>query len=199
MSISSNQKDESKQSSSIPSACRPWEQQSPCLILIGMAGAGKTTIAKALSQAMSWPHADTDALMEAWFGVRLEEVRNRLGVKQFLKAEEDCILRLKLSRCIVSTGGSVIYSPKAMHKLQELGLIINLQAEYHTIAERINRFPDRGIAMAPGQTLEDLYWERYPIYEKYADLTVQTDKHNPQKCAQLIQELMHEKEQKFGK
>jgi len=151
-------------------------QQGKSIILIGMPGSGKTTLGRALAKKLSWAHVDTDFILQAWWGIDLETLRNKLGLKKFLQAEEETILSLKLNRCVISTGGSVIYSPKAMEYLKRLGHIVYLQASLKTLKERIALAPLRGLALKPGQTLEDLYKERTPLYEQYAQFRVHTEK-----------------------
>lgn len=156
---------------------RPFfAQEGKSLILIGMPGSGKTTLGKALAQKLSWVQVDTDFLLQAWWGIDLENLRNILGLKKFLKAEEDIVLNLKLNRCVISTGGSVIYSDKAMAYLQRLGVIIYLKAPLKALQTRIAKAPLRGLALKPGQSLADLYQERTPLYTKYAHFSLNTTK-----------------------
>lgn len=172
------------------------EENLNSISLIGMPGSGKTTLAKALSQHIGWAFVDTDYILEAWYGLPLEYLINRLGRDNFLRAEEQAIIDLNVTRTIIATGGSVIYSEQAMQKLKFIGRIIYLQADLHTIDERVAKYPQRGLVCRPDQTLEDIYEERTPRYSFYADLTIQTNQLSLQECLSFIQEWMYEKKEK---
>jgi shikimate kinase len=167
---------------------------SGCISLIGMPGSGKTTLGRALAAALSWAFVDTDHLLESWYGLPLEALRNRLGKEGFLTAEEDALVSLDVARCIVATGGSVIYSPAAMKRLKNIGEIVYLQADLETITARVAQNPERGLVMAPGQTIEGLYRERIPIYERYADMTLRTDECSLESCLTRLKDWMHAKQ-----
>ena len=177
-------------------ACRPLSGRkenngdSRCLSLIGMPGSGKSTLARELSSYLDWPWLDTDHLLEAWFGVGLEALKDRLGRERFLRCEEEIVLDLWVTRCIVATGGSVVYSDAAMRKLQNIGPVIYLQADPEVIASRVAQNPERGVVMQPGQDLAQIHAERKPMYEAYADLTLDTDRTDPGDCVeQIMREL----------
>jgi shikimate kinase len=157
-----------------------------CVSLIGMPGSGKSTLAEELSRFLQWPWLDTDHLLEAWFGAGLESLKERLGRDEFLRCEEEIVLDLWVRRCIVATGGSVVYSDAAMRKLQNIGPVVYLQADPEVIASRVARNPDRGVVMRPGQDLAQLHAERKSLYEAYADLTLDTAANGLQECVQRI-------------
>ncbi len=147
----------------------------PCISLIGMAGAGKSTLGLALAKRLQWAHVDTDRLMEAYWGASLQELLDRFGLDGFLRAEERLISELWLWRCIISTGGSVIYGPTAMDKLQDLGPVIYLRVGVQTVCDRVRDGRGRGLARRPGQSLEQLHAEREPLYRRAADLILDMD------------------------
>ncbi|NCC23584.1 MAG: shikimate kinase [Deltaproteobacteria bacterium] len=153
---------------------RPTDVE-PCLILVGMAGAGKTTIGRAVARALAWAHVDTDHIMEAWWGQDLESLRQRLGLEDFLRAEEQTILYLNIQRAVISTGGSVVYSEPAMRRLRAMGTIVHIHAGLDTIRSRIEAAPNRGLAMPPGYSLDDVYYERQELYLRYEQFRVSTD------------------------
>lgn len=174
---------------------RAWHsvpEHSPCLIFIGMPGAGKSTLASALARRLGWAHLDTDHLMEAWYGLPLEALRQALGREQFLRAEEETLLSLEVYRCVVATGGSAVYSPYAMEALKRNGVIIYLQADFPTISQRVGRHPERGLVMRPGQSLHDIYQERRILYERYADLVLSTASASIQDCIQKLEASIYE-------
>ncbi len=170
----------------IPGDNEDTNGETRCLSLIGMPGSGKSTLARELSGFLGWPWLDTDHLLEAWFGVELESLRERLGRERFLHCEEELVLDLWVRRCIVATGGSVVYSHAAMRKLQNIGPVVYLQADLEVITDRVARNPHRGVVMRPGQDLGQVYAERRPLYEAYADLSLDTAENNLQDCAQRI-------------
>ncbi len=145
------------------------------IILIGMAAAGKSTIGKQLADRLDLPFVDTDLLMEAWWGAPLQSIRDFLGLEAFLRAEAEQVLRLRLSGCVIATGGSVVYSEEAMARLREMGSVVYLRSSFETIARRLKNPLSRGLAMRPGQSIRDLYDERAPLYSRYAHLTVHAD------------------------
>ncbi len=162
-----------------------------CLSLIGMPGAGKSTLADSLARELDWAFVDTDLLLQSWFGLTLEELRNRLGNTAFLQAEEQMVLRLWLQRCIIATGGSVIYSQQAIQKLKDIGLIVYLQAGYQTIASRVSCHPERGLILGQNQTLHDIFLERTPKYMAAADLVLSTEEYGLKQCVQKIKDWIY--------
>lgn len=157
-----------------------------CISIIGMAAAGKTTIGKALASIIDWPAVDADHLIESIYGAPLQAITNVLTKDEFLDIESQALCGLRLKRCIISTGGSVVYREKTMQHLACLGPIIYLDVPFPIILERINRKPDRGLAIAPGQTIEDLYNERVELYKRYATWTVEGGDGSPSAYAQSI-------------
>ena len=142
------------------------------VILIGMAGAGKSTVGKALAQRLNWACADTDHIIEAHYGVVLQRIADTLSKDEFLDLECRVVLELRLSRTVLATGGSVVYRERAMRHLSSLGPLVYLDVSLPVILERIARKPDRGLAIAPGQTVEDLFLEREELYRRYADISL---------------------------
>lgn len=162
--------------------------------LIGMAGAGKSTLAPLLASRMGWEYIDTDSVVEAYYGRLLQDIVDRLGVTEFRKAEEYILSSLGVVRTVISTGGSVVYGEKAMQRLKGLGPVIYLRMKCETCLERVGGGEGRGLARDPGQTLESLYAERVPLYERYADFAVDTDSLSPEECAEHIFQWLKSKE-----
>ncbi|HDQ41525.1 MAG TPA: shikimate kinase [Desulfonatronum sp.] len=142
----------------------------PCISLIGMAGAGKSTVGRALAERLQWAHLDTDRLLEAHWGCALQDLVDGLGLEEFLRAEEKLVSELWLRRTVISTGGSVIYGPAAINRLKVLGPVIYLQVSADTVSARVEDGQGRGLARRPGQSLEQLYAEREPLYRAAAEL-----------------------------
>ena len=141
-------------------------------ILIGMPGCGKSCMGKAVSKKIGLKHLDADKVIEKRTGRTLSDIIFNDGVDAFKKIEEETLLSLKLDNVILSTGGSAIYYPAAMEHLKSIGCVVYLYCPYGVIEERLGDFSKRGVVLREGQTLKDLYDERCPLYEKYADVTV---------------------------
>lgn len=158
----------------------------PCITLIGMAAAGKSTLGEKLAQRLDWGQLDTDRYLESYYAISLQAIMDTYGLEEFLNIEESLVSELGLTRTIISTGGSVIYSGKAMAKLKHLGPVVLLDIQETTFIERVGNAENRGLAITPGTTLSDLYNERQPLYRAAADIVVSTDRHTPDECVELI-------------
>ena len=157
-----------------------------CISLIGMAGVGKTTIGKLAASALGWAFADSDHIIESAYAAPLQQISDALGKDAFIDMEAEIVGGLRLSRTVLATGGSVVYRASTMEHLRAMGPVVYLKARIDVILERIARNPDRGLAIAPGQTVEDLYREREGLYERYATVTVDTAGLSPERCARQI-------------
>lgn len=158
----------------------------PCLTLIGMAGAGKSTIGSLLAKKLDWAFLDTDQLIEALYARRLEEVTRSISREEFLDLEEKMIQSLQPSRTIIATGGSVIYRPAAMRHLACFGPVVYLKTDFEIIRQRIEEKPDRGLVIEAGQSLEGLYQERAPLYDKYCGIMCDSGAYDPDACVDFI-------------
>ncbi len=143
------------------------------IILIGMPGSGKTTLGMELAEILVYGYIDSDSVIVAREGKRLNEIIAEVGREGFLDVEAKVNSELCADRCVIATGGSVIYRDTAMQKLKELGKIVYLKLPYEVIASRLGDLTKRGVALREGFTLKDLYDERTPLYEKYAEITVE--------------------------
>ncbi len=159
--------------------------------LIGMPGCGKSTISKILAEKIGFSWIDTDLLIESWFGRPLEYIKNHLGNEDFLKFEEDIVSKLCVKRCVIATGGSVVYGKKAMKRLKALGPVVYLKCNLMEIKKRVSKNPDRGLVIEDEQTIDDLFNEREPLYEKYCDFYVRTDMYSPIECVKKIIKILN--------
>ena len=162
------------------------------IILIGMPGSGKTTIGTELAEVIGYGYIDSDSVIVAREGKRLHEIIAEVGRESFLDIEAKVNSELCADRCVIATGGSVIYRDHAMQKLKELGTIVYLKLDYEIIQSRLGDLQKRGVALKDGFTLKDLFEERAPLYEKYADVTVQL-------CGQSIAQSVQEVVKAIGK
>jgi len=142
------------------------------LILIGMPGAGKSTIGVLLAKALGMDFIDTDILIQQRSGRLLQDIIDHDGIDAFLAVEEEVLASLELTNSIIATGGSAVYSPKAMSALKRHGRVVYIQLPYEEVEKRITNITTRGIVLRSGNTLRDAYNERVPLYEHYADLTI---------------------------
>lgn len=150
------------------------EHPDPCIAIIGMAGSGKSTLGQALAARLGYAFVDTDNLMEAAYGAPLQAITDAISGEDFLDLEGRFVSSLRMGRAVISTGGSVVYRDAAMQHLRSLGPIVSLDAPLRVIQERIALKPDRGLVIAEGQTIEELYNERSALYNRYADIHCDT-------------------------
>ncbi len=142
------------------------------IILIGMPSCGKSTMGRLLSKELAYEFVDTDDVIIRRCGCPLRDILDREGLDGFKKREEEAICSVDVRRTVIATGGSAVYSPVSMAHLKELGRIVYLQLSFEELERRLGDLHERGVAIAPGSTLLDLYHERVPLYERYADITV---------------------------
>lgn len=145
------------------------------LTLIGMPGSGKSTVGVVLAKTLGFSFLDVDLVIQERQGALLQELLNRHGDQGFLDLEGETIRSLSPKRTVLAPGGSCVLREFAMAHLQSLGPIVYLRLSYPALEGRIHNLATRGIAFAPGQTLKDVYDQRRPLYERWADLTVDAD------------------------
>jgi shikimate kinase len=156
------------------------------IVLIGMSGAGKSTIGVLLAKALGMNYVDTDIVIQQQEGRLLQDIINSDGITEFMQIEERTVSELKFENCIIATGGSVIYSAKAMNVLKQDGQIIYLHVPYEEIENRLTNTTTRGIVIKPGTTLKDVYEERVPLYIKYSDKTFECSNKDIEHCVSEI-------------
>ena len=162
------------------------------LIMIGMPGAGKSTVGKRLAHSLSLPFFDTDQLIEERWGCSLQEIIDSEGLEAFRLKEEAGILSLRMASHVISTGGSVVYSSRAMAHLRDLGWILWLDLPLEELERRLaDGMENRGIVRTPNQSLPDLYRERRPLYERYAQIRVDALGKTDQQVVQEILKYLH--------
>ena len=155
-----------------------------------MPGSGKTTVGTELSEKIGYGYIDSDSVIVAREGKRLNELIEEVGREGFLDIEAKVNSELCADRCVIATGGSVIYRETAMEKLKTMGTVVYLQLPYTTIESRLGDLKKRGVALKDGFTLYDLYQERTPLYEKYADIIVPLDGKTVDESANAIKEAV---------
>lgn len=142
------------------------------IVLIGMPGAGKSTVGVVLAKKMGCRFVDCDLVIQERYGKLLHELIEEYGVEGFWKIENEVNASLMSEGSIIATGGSAVYGKEAMEHLRAIGQVVYLKLPYEEVEERLGDLNARGVTLLPGQTLKELYEERVPLYEKYAHVTV---------------------------
>lgn len=142
------------------------------IILIGMPGAGKSTVGVVLAKRMGYAFVDADLVIQSREGKLLHEIISERGVEGFWRVEESVGESIEAERTVIATGGSAVYGPKAMAHYKQIGTVVYLSLPLDEIRERLGDLNERGVTLREGQDLSGLYRERIPLYEKYADVTV---------------------------
>lgn len=162
------------------------------IILIGMPGAGKSTVGVVLAKALGYDFIDSDLIIQAKTGKRLFEIIDEVGIDGFLDVENRINSEIQTQRTIIATGGSVIYGEEAMEHLKSIGQVVYLKVSYESLEKRLGNLLKRGVAIRSGNTLLDLYNERVPLYEKYADITIDEQNRDIREVVEAIQDAMKE-------
>lgn len=142
------------------------------IILIGMPGCGKSTVGVLLAKRLGYRYMDVDLLIQEEAGARLFEILRDKGGDYFAALEDRVGASIDASRTVIATGGSMVYGEAAMAHLKRIGKVVYLRVPLAELEHRVNNFETRGILMQEGQTLADIFAERTPLYERYADITV---------------------------
>lgn len=142
------------------------------VILIGMPGCGKSTIGVVLAKTLNYSFLDADLLIQEQTGKRLQQIIDYDGLDTFYEIEEKVLSGIQCDRTVVATGGSAIYYPAAMEHLKELGAVVYIQLSCENVKHRLGNLASRGVAGAKDKTVDELYAERVPLYEKYADFII---------------------------
>lgn len=145
------------------------------IILIGMPGAGKSTIGVILAKVLGYHFVDADIVIQEQEKRLLHEIIEQEGVDGFLAIENRVNSQIEEEKAVISTGGSVVYGKEAMEHFAQTGTIIYLKLGYEALEKRLGDLHGRGVVLREGQNLKTLYEERIPLYEKYAHLTVEED------------------------
>ncbi len=169
------------------------------IVLVGMPGCGKSTCGVLLAKLMLMSFVDTDLIIQQKSGALLQDIINNYGIEEFAKREEEVLSSLEEKNSVISTGGSAVYSEKAMHHLKREGIVVYIKTSLDTIKSRITNFSTRGILIKKGNSLEDLFKERTPLYEKYADITVECNNENAIENVYKIIEALNLYEGKLSK
>lgn len=142
------------------------------IVLIGMPGAGKSTIGVILAKVLGYNFIDSDLLIQEQEKCLLKDIIEKDGLEGLITIEEQVNADINTENAIIATGGSVIYGARAMEHLREIGVVVYIRLSYETIETRLDNIKQRGVVFQEGQSLKSLYEERCPLYEKYAHIIV---------------------------
>lgn len=140
--------------------------------LIGMPASGKSTVGVLLAKRLGYSFVDSDILIQEQEKRLLKEIIAQEGIEGFMEVENRVNAGICVERSVIAPGGSVIYGKEAMEHLTEISTIVYLKLSYEELEKRLGNLVDRGVVLKNGMTLRDLYNERVPYYEKYADITI---------------------------
>ncbi len=161
------------------------------IILIGMPGAGKSTVGVVLAKRMGYRFMDTDIVIQEQVGMLLNDIIAQRGTEGFKETENSILSHIKAEKTVIATGGSAVYGKEAMANLKNLGKVVYLKQSCRSISNRLGNLSKRGVAMKKGQTLRQLYDERTPLYEKYADIVIDCGKKTISRIAGEIEDRIY--------
>lgn len=165
------------------------------ITLIGMPASGKSTVGVLLAKRLGYSFVDVDIVIQEQEGRLLKEIIAKEGQDGFLAVENRINAGLNVRHSVIAPGGSVIYGKEAMEHLKEISTVVYLKLSYESVEERLGNLVDRGVVLKDGMTLRDLYEERVPYYEKYADITIDENGLDAGKTVDRLRTIM---EERFG-
>ena len=164
------------------------------IIIIGMPGAGKSTAGVILAKTLGMKFIDTDIVLQEKSGRLLQEMIDGDGPDAFLTGEEETLLSLQAHNTVIATGGSAVFSRRAMEHLKRDGVVVYLKVSFEEMEKRLSNITTRGIVLHAGQSLRDMYSGRVPLYEKYADITIDcSDEDFETVVEKIVRELKNRK------
>ncbi len=165
------------------------------ITLIGMPASGKSTVGVLLAKRLGYSFVDVDIVIQEQEGRLLKDIIATEGQDGFLAVENRINAGLNVRHSVIAPGGSVIYGKEAMEHLKEISTVVYLKLSYDSVEERLGNLVDRGVVLKDGMTLRDLYEERVPYYEKYADITIDENGLDAGKTVDRLRSIM---EERFG-
>lgn len=163
------------------------------ITLIGMPGVGKSTIGVVLAKVLGYQFLDSDLLIQKQEKRRLSEIIEEEGYRGFQEVENRVNAAIDVENTIIATGGSVVYCEEAMEHLKSIGTVVYLKLSLQALSKRLGNLKGRGVLLRDGQTLADLYDERTPLYEKYADIVVDEEGKDLEASLESLLKILREK------
>ena len=152
---------------------------------------GKSTIGVVLAKVLGYQFLDSDLLIQKQEGRKLHQIISQEGNEGFKIIENRVNASIQAEETVIATGGSVIYCPEAMEHLKSIGTVVYLKLSLEPLSKRLGNLKGRGVLLKEGQTLEDLYRERTPLYEKYADIVIDEEGKDLEGCLQAVLEKLN--------
>lgn len=166
------------------------------IILIGMPGAGKSTLGVVLAKVLGYQFLDSDLLIQKQEKRKLHEIIAAEGYRGFQKIENQVNASIETENTVIATGGSVVYCEEAMTHLKSVGTVVYLKLSLDNLSKRLGNLKGRGVLLKDGQTLGGLYEERSPLYEKYADIVIDEEGKDLEASLKSVLEILKEKDGK---
>lgn len=160
------------------------------ITLIGMPGVGKSTLGVVLAKVLGYQFLDADLLIQKQEKKRLYQIIDEYGPEGFMAVENRVNASIEAECTVIATGGSVVYCQEAMEHLKSIGKVVYLKLSLNSLSKRLGNLKGRGVLLKEGQTLEDLYRERIPLYEKYADIVVDEEGKDLEASLQAVLETL---------
>ena len=157
------------------------------ITLIGMPGAGKSTLGVVLAKILGYEFLDSDLLIQKEEKRRLYQIIEEEGFKTI---ENRVNASIDTENTVIATGGSVVYCSEAMEHLKSIGKVVYLSLSLESLEKRLGNLKKRGVLLKEGQTLKSLYEERVPLYEKYADIVVDEEGKDLEASLQALLETL---------
>lgn len=156
------------------------------IVLIGMPGVGKSTLGVVLAKVLGYQFLDADLLIQKQERKRLYQIIDEVGIEGFVQVENRVNASIEAEQTVIATGGSVVYCEEAMKHLKSIGTVVYLKLSLKSLKKRLGNLSRRGVILKEGQTLQDLYEERVPLYEQYADVVVDEEGKDLERSLQEI-------------
>lgn len=166
------------------------------IVLIGMPGVGKSTLGVVLAKVLGFQFLDSDLLIQEQEGRKLSRIIEEEGYKGFQNIEDRVNASIDVIHTVIATGGSVVYCKEAMEHLKKIGTIVYLHVSLEELQKRLGNLKGRGVLLKDGQSLEDLYDERTPLYESYADIKVSEEGKDLEESLQALLEILENRNNK---
>ena len=143
------------------------------IVLIGMPASGKSTAGVILAKMLGMDFVDTDLVIQQREKALLRDLIEEYGVEGFMEKEEKAVLSVSPVNTVIATGGSVVYSEKAMRHLSSIGTVVYLKVAEDELLRRLHDIRERGVVLKDGETFKEMFDSRSILYERYADITIE--------------------------
>ena len=165
------------------------------IVLIGMPGAGKSTVGVVLAKRLGYRFLDSDLVIQQREGMTLEELIDEHGDAGFIKIENDVNCSISPEHTIIATGGSAVYGKEAMEHFKDIGTVVYLELPPESLEERLGSLKERGVVSNGKTTVEEIYADRAALYKKYADITLNEQGKQIRETVEMLYDIIMNKDQ----